>query len=250
MYAKSVLLCFLLSTSLLGDDFSSSKNFITPNYTFKNISINTLDWSQSTHSKTSKEDFSYLELEGGAGWNWGEFYMFFDLENPLAKYKDSSSDAQRLVFKPILDINLYEKLALHVHDYNFHSNAYYIHNLITGISYKFTNDFGLWIRPFVGSHYQESSFYSGYNGVMAGWTFYYAFTILEQNFSLAQWHEMTFARNEQDGYANKNGTQGALSFWWHPNTAITAGIQYRYAKNELGYQELQEGFVYSLKYNF
>lgn len=251
MQYKINFLALLLVAGILNASESSQTNsYFTPNYSFKNISINYLDWNQNTEEKTCKRDFAYAELEGGTGWNWGEFYMFFDLENPFGKYQESSSDAQRFAFKPILDINLYKGLALHIHDYNFHSNDYYVHNLITGFSYKIQTDFGLWIRPFVGSHYQESTYYSGYNGIMAGWTFLYPFDVMQQNFSLAQWHEMTYARNELDGYNNKNGIQGALSLWWHPNAVITTGVQYRYAKNELGSQEYQDGFIYSLKYNF
>ncbi|MBA3025040.1 MAG: hypothetical protein FP820_01380 [Sulfurimonas sp.] len=250
IFKRALFLVFILSSILHAQSASAEKSFLTPNYSFKNISMNYLDWSQHTEEKTSKRDFSYLEFEGGAGWNWGEFYIYFDIENPLGKYEESTASAQRLAFKPVLDVNLYENLALHIHDFNFHSTDYYVHNLITGLSYKIQTDFGLWVRPFVGSHYQESSYYSGYNGVMTGWTFLYAFNVMEQKFSLAQWHEMTFGRNEKDGYDNKNGIQGALSFWWHPNAVITTGLQYRYAENELGSQEYQDGFIYSLKYNF
>lgn len=250
IFKRILLTTSILSPTIYAENSSKEKSFLTPNYSFKNISINYLDWNQNTEATTPKRDFAYLELAGGAGWDWGEFYMFFDLENPFGKYEESSSDAQRLAFKPIIDITLYKNLALHIHDYNFHSSDFYIHNLVTGFSYKIQTDFGLWVRPFIGSHYQESSYYSGYNGVMTGWTFLYAFKALEQNLSLAQWHEMTYSRNEQDGYENKNGIQGALSFWWHPNAAITTGVQYRYAKNELGSQEYQESFIYSLKYNF
>jgi hypothetical protein len=240
----------ILSSISFANDSSSAKNFLTPNYSFHDVSINYFDWSSNTVEKTDKRDFTAIEIEGGGGWDWGELYMYVDLENPLGKYHDSSSSAQRIAFKPVADIKLYEKLALHVHDYNFHSNDYYIHNFVSGISYKIAIDSSSWIRPFLGSHYQESSFYSGYNGVMAGWTLLYAFGIMEQKFSLSQWHEMTFGRNEQDGYDNKNGIQGALSFWWHPNAVITSGVQYRYADNELGSKEYQDGFIYSLKYNF
>ncbi|MDD2789174.1 MAG: outer membrane protein OmpK [Sulfurimonas sp.] len=245
---QSTLFISILFNISHADGVSTTKNILTPNYSFKNISLNYFDWSQKSENATQKRDFTYLELEGGAGWDWGEFYIFFDTENPLGKYEESSSDAQRFAFKPIADITLYKNLALHIHDYNFHSNDYYIHNLITGVSYKIVSDSG-WLRPFIGSHYQESSYYSGYNGIMAGWTFLYNFSLAEQKFSLSNWHEMTFARNEKDGYANKNGLQGSLALWWHPLTQITTGLQYRYADNELG-SATQEGFIYSVKYNF
>ncbi|MDI8307955.1 hypothetical protein MJL08_13500, partial [Salmonella enterica subsp. enterica serovar Montevideo] len=40
-----------------------------------------LDWTSDTTEKTSKkshkDDFGYLELEGGANFSWGEMYGFF-----------------------------------------------------------------------------------------------------------------------------------------------------------------------------
>jgi len=54
--------------------FSSVTLYAQTLYSFSNISINYLDWSSSTKSKTSKEDFAYVTLEGGVGWDWGEFY--------------------------------------------------------------------------------------------------------------------------------------------------------------------------------
>ncbi len=88
------------------------------------------------------------------------------------------------------------------------------------------------------------------NGYMFGWVFDYQFSIKEHKFSLSQWHEHTFARDDEDGYDDNIGTQGAISFWWHPTKLITTGVQYRYASYELGSLEYQDGLIYSLKYNF
>ena len=51
-------------------------------YGFGNVSINRLDWTNKTEKNTAHDDFTYLELEGGAGFTWGEVYGFIDLENP------------------------------------------------------------------------------------------------------------------------------------------------------------------------
>ena len=62
-------------------------------YGFGNVSINYLDWSKGTQNRTAdnaaKKDFFFLEVEGGAGFNWGEVYGFFDVENPTNDTKEN-----------------------------------------------------------------------------------------------------------------------------------------------------------------
>jgi len=130
------------------------------------------------------------------------------------------------------------------------SKEFFVNNAVFGLSYKINTDFGLWLRPFIGPNYQESTYFSGFNGYMAGWTFVYNIKIKEQKFSVSQWHEFTFERDEDDGYKDDLGTQGALAFWWYPIDEITTGVQYRYADSNLGEQSYQEALIYSLKYNF
>ncbi len=52
---------------------------------FADIGIHYLDWTSRTTEKSStkshKDDFGYLELEGGANFSWGEMYGLFDWEN-------------------------------------------------------------------------------------------------------------------------------------------------------------------------
>ncbi|WP_038930261.1 outer membrane protein OmpK, partial [Yersinia pestis] len=43
---------------------------------------------------------------------------------------------------------------------------------------------------------------------------------------------------------------GAIALWWTPVKPLTTGIQYRYAYKKLGEDFLQDGIVYSIKYNF
>ncbi len=238
-FIGSLLIC----TALSADGFE-------PNYTFSNVSINYLNWTDATEENSPQKDFAYLELEGGAGWNWGEFYMFFDVENPTKGYNDEAPDNMRFAFKPVLDVKIIDKLSLHIQDYNLRSDEFYVSNLVVGLSYKFETDFGLWITPFIGPHYQTSTYYSGMNGYMTGWVFAYPFDMQKQKFSLSQWHQNTFNRDEEDGYDDHIGTQGAFSFWWHSTDKITTGLQYRYASYELGSTEYQDGIIYSLKYNF
>ena len=240
MKITTLISILLLTTSL------SATDLFKPNYSFKNVSVNYLNWSKDTEQNTAQEDFAYLELEGGAGFDWGEFYMFFDVENPTSSWSDEPAGDLRFAFKPVLDIKLIDNLYLHIQDYSLQSKEFYVSNIATGLAYKIETDFGLWIKPFIASHYQLSTYYSGFNGYLAGWTFLYNFDISKQGFSLSQWHECTLDRRDNEN----TGRQGALVFLWHPTTAIATGIQYRYASHELGSDKYQDGIIYSLKYNF
>jgi len=226
--------------------------YARPLYTFGNISVNHLNWSKSTQEKTNHKDFNYLEIEGGAGYNWGEFYGFIDIENPSKNYTNETSENLRYIIKPIFDINIANNFAFHIQDYYFKSKNFYVNNLIYGISYKYSSS-NFWFRPAIGLHYQDSTYYSGENGYMLRWALNYDFTIKGNKLSISQWHEMELDRKKEhyqfsDG--NKNGTNGALSFWWHINKKFSTGIQYRYADHKLGYNSYQHAYIYSLKYNF
>jgi len=215
-------------------------------YSFTTTSLNYLNWSKNSETKTNFKDFSYLEVESGMGWDWGEFYGFSNLQNPTKSYKNDSPNDMRFLVKPILDIHIYENLAFHIQDFYLNTNVYYVNNLVAGLSYKYTSDFGLWIRPFIGVHYLKDTYYQGLNGYMIGWTFLYNFDILEQKFSLFQWHEMEFARKVEQNY----GINGSLSFWWHTSKHVILGLQYRYTSNKLGYDEDLSASIYTLKYKF
>ncbi|QIG07122.1 outer membrane protein OmpK [Proteus sp. ZN5] len=228
---------------------------------FASASINYLDWTTHTTHKTGKtshkDDFAYLELEGAANFSWGEFYGFFDLENPFNKKETHPGDNQRYTIKSTARIYLGKSnFNLYGHVYgtwslpgkkyggNFHEV-----NTLYGFGYN-TQIANLWFKPFIALHYVDQSKYSGNNGYVTGWVAGYDFNIKNQKFSLTNWHEMEFQRHKRYGNGGKNGINGALAIWWHPTTSITTGIQYRYAYKKLGESFLQDGIVYSLKYNF
>ncbi len=238
------------------------KGFFTPNFTYWDTSVNYLDWSTGTEQravgKTNFSDFVYLELEGGAGWDWGEFYFFLDVENPGKSWENTPSNDRRVVVKPILDIKLGETdFYFHLQDYFLKSKTFFVNNLVPGIAYKYSID-NFWIRPFIGPHFQESTFYDGFNGYMAGWTFVYNFKIGEQKFMLSNWHEFEFDRDEEHylyngdpvGDGRSHGINGALAVWWTPIDELTAGVQYRYSNYKLGLDAYATAVIYSLKYNF
>ena len=244
------------------DKKAEEKSFWTPNFTYWDTSVNYLDWSSGTEQravgKTNFSDFVYVELEGGAGWDWGEFYFFMDVENPTKSWENVPTDDRRFVFKPILDVKLSDtNFYFHLQDYFLKSKTFFVNNLVPGLAYKYTNgDF--WIRPFIGPHYQQSTFYDGFNGYMAGWTFIYNFKISDEKFMLSNWHEFEFDRAEEHylyagnpvGDGRSHGVQGALAVWWTPVDALTAGVQYRYSNYKLGLNAYATAWIYSLKYNF
>jgi hypothetical protein len=238
------------------------KSFLTPNFTWWTTSYNYLDWTGGTEKraegKTNFSDFAYIELEGGAGWDWGEFYFFADIENPTKSWDNTPTDDRRFVIKPILDVKLGDtNFYFHLQDYYLYSETFFVNNLVPGIAYKYTiGDF--WIRPFIGPHFQQSTFYDGFNGYMAGWTFVYDFTLGEQKFALSQWHEFEFDRDEEHylyegtpvGDGRSHGINGALALWWKPINHLNLGIQYRYSNYKLGLDDQARAVIYTLKYNF
>ncbi|MBU0720662.1 hypothetical protein KJ877_04925 [bacterium] len=256
----SALITLILSTPLFANEKGiADTSLFKPDFTFGNISLNYLDWTQDTQNRSPQRDFSYLELEGGAGWSWGEFYMLADLENPTRSY-DDTTDSRHYVFKPVLDIRLLKtNFHIHIQDYNFYSENFYVSNAIAGLSYKIESGSDFWAIPFIGIHHQQSTYYTGFNGFMAGFSHSYSMHKQNNKFSIAGWHEFEFGRNKKDyqledgtpiGDGDSYGVQGALSFWWHPRTEVTTGVQYRYAHNKLGFNGYQDGFIYSVKYNF
>lgn len=259
MYFFRNILISLLPTMFFSSFAFADSNFFDTTYTFKDVSVNYLDWTASTENRSFQRDFGYLELECGAGFSWGDIYGFADLENPTRSYDGVPMSNKRYVFKPVIDVKLFDSpWYLYAQDYNLYSKDFYVSNFIAGISYKFIKD-GLLFQPFLAPHYQESTYYSGFNGYMFGWLLNYDFFLYKQKFTISQWHEMEFNRVEahyllddgsRTGDGESFGVQGALSFWWHPINMITTGIQYRYALNKLGVYGYQDGFIYTLKYNF
>ncbi|GAA4650153.1 outer membrane protein OmpK [Kistimonas scapharcae] len=235
-------------------------------YGFGNVSINYLDWSKGTQNRTAdnaaKKDFFFLEVEGGAGFNWGEVYGFFDVENPTndTKEKDGSKNL-RTAAKGTTHIYLGDtNFTLYGHIYDFRDDGYRSReqDRIVGLGYRYANDSGFWIKPFIGPAWVKSHAYNGRNGYMMGWVAGYNFNLGGEKFSVSNWHEMTFDRDEdylEENYVGKSagkvGQNGAVALWWHPIEKITAGVQYRYSKNKLGTPDAyQNAMIYTLKYNF
>ncbi|NMP15730.1 outer membrane protein OmpK [Thalassotalea sp. Y01] len=242
-------------------------------YGFANVSINYLDWSDKTEDRTdpdiggfggAKEDFFYIEVEGGAGFDWGDVYGFIDFENPQNSRTDEDdkgdTDGFRIAAKGSVAVNIGESnwnYYGHIYSFTEASGGFYDQNVVLGVSYDLFTESGLWIKPFIGVHVENQTFAgSGMNGFMAGYVLGYDFMIGEEKFAVTQWHETEFGRDDQ---FRNNGTQytinsvghnGAVSLWWHTNKKLTLGLQYRYADHKLGTSAYQDAAIVTAKYNF
>nr|WP_315427860.1 outer membrane protein OmpK [uncultured Albidiferax sp.] len=240
------------------------------NWSFKNVGVNYLDWTDRTLDNTGKgpfgqkKSFTYLELEGGMGGKWGDVYGFFDLENPSKSSNNSDSAMdRRYAMKGVAHINMTQvggmPVQLYGHIYNFMDNGFRDQNNVLGLSTAYFNG-GFWIKPFFGAHYEtKTDLGTQYNGTMGGWVFGYSFKAMDQSFMVSSWHETEMGRKSgylqmaRDGgvvTANKTAQNGALSLWWNATPSITTGITYRYAKNKLGSATYQDALIYTAKYNF
>ncbi|GGY09084.1 outer membrane protein OmpK [Paludibacterium paludis] len=234
-------------------------------YSFANVSANYLDWSNNTTriSNGGKQDFGYLEAEGGMGGNWGDLYGFFDIENPGQSNQNTKPGKdRRWTTKVVGRYNLTTvanvPVQLYAHVYDTRGHNFYDQNRVLGLGTSLS--FGkLWIKPFIGVH-QELNYWNTarHNGYMAGYVAGYDFTAFGQPFSITQWHETEFDRNSRfsqlstDGnvHERKSGQNGAISLWWTPVKSVTTGIQYRYALHKLGVAGNENAMIYTIKYNF
>lgn len=241
------------------------------NWSFKNVSINHLAWSDHTLNQTGKgpfgvkKDFTFLELEGGMGGKWGDVYGFFDIENPTKDSHNAADTAMNLRYamKVVGHYNLTEAGGLPVqfygHVYNFMDDGFRNQNHVVGLSTSVSSG-GFWIKPFLGAHYEmKTGLGTQYNGTMGGWLLGYNFKAMDQSFMVTQWHETEMGRKSdylqmaRDGAvvtASKTAHNGAVSLWWNATPTFTTGITYRYAKNKLGSATYQDGLIYTAKINF
>ncbi|MDP5146128.1 ion channel protein Tsx [Shewanella sp. ULN5] len=252
-------------------------------YGFANVSVNYLDWSDGTEDRSrdiqngfgAKSDFVYIEVEGGAGYNWGDVYGFIDFENPnnlnWSEDQDDPSKQFRIAAKGSVAVNMGESnWNYYGHIYSLSdSSGFYEQNIVLGVSYDINTDFGLWVKPFLGAHILNNPNNAGFNGGMAGWVLGYNFKLAGQDFMVTNWNEIEFARDDHArGFCNSvtctglgdagwqktngdsTGINGAVALWWNATKDFTLGVQYRYADQKLGTAAYQNAAIFTAKYNF
>lgn len=213
-------------------------------YGFANVSINRLDWSDKTENRSHQNDFTFLEIEGGAGFDWGEVYGFFDLENP----HKSNDEGRATAMKGTIRYNIGSSgFNLYGHIYDLNGSGFYEQNRLLGVGFNYRNASFFW-QPFLAVNNTENNDVSGFNGYVAGWVLGYGFNLMDQDFMVTNWNEYEFDR-DAEYVGGQSGLNGAAALWWNMNEKITLGLQYRYAEEKLGSPTYQDGFVYSLKYN-
>ena len=251
---KKIIVILLACVGLLG-----ASELQKPLYGFLNTSINYLDWSHRVENEPAREDFAYLEVEGGAFWEWGSVYAFVDLENPTRSWEAQTPKEQRISSKGIVNLNVSSSgWSVYIQDYHFESQTFYVNNLIGGLGYAYVNG-GLFARGFLTAHYQRSTYYDGENGYMGGWFWRYDFEAWGKKWYAFQWHEVEFERSKEH-YMLSDGTRigdgaswglnGDIALFFRATDALDLGMQYRYAYQKLGLSLYQNGMIYSLKYNF
>lgn len=227
---------------------------------FADIGVHYLDWSGRTTEKSSnkshKDDFGYLELEGGASFSWGETYGFFDWENFYNGRHDKPGSEQRYTFKNTHRIYLSDTgLNLYLHAYGTYgsANRNHFHDdmFLYGVGYNVVGN-GWWFKPFIAKRYTDQTYYTGDNGYVAGWVAGYSFGLGKAKFTLTNWNEYEFDRDATyaAGNGGKEGLNGAVALWWNATPLVTTGIQYRYADDKLGEAWYQDALIYSIKFNF
>ncbi|GAB4088376.1 nucleoside-specific channel-forming Tsx family protein [Hydrogenophaga soli] len=258
----------LLAALLAAAVFSPAA--MAQDWSFKNVSINHLDWSGKTERHTGtgpfgqKKDFTFLELEGGMGGKWGDVYGFFDIENPTnSPVENTVGKGRRIATKVVGRYNLTEAggvpVQLYGHVYHFEEHGFRDENRVLGLGTTLGKG-GYWIKPFVGLHQEDKTgLGAGLNGGMLGWVLGYSFKVGDQSFMLTNWHETEFGRKDKYLTVAKNGgvttakktaQNGAVSLWWHLNPTVTLGATYRYADQKLGHGAYQDALIFTAKYNF
>ncbi|RLV61288.1 ion channel protein Tsx [Parashewanella curva] len=261
-------------------------------YGFMTASVNYLDWTEKTIDRTTtvdqggqglggtKKDFLFLELEGGAGYDWGDVYGFIDIENPgnINKSQNERKEGDKVVEERGVAVPSSFRIAAkgsiaynigktnwnaygHIYSFteargDFHG-GFFDQNVVLGVSYDINTDSGFWMKPFIGLHYENQRFAgAGFNGYMAGWVLGYNFKLGNQNFMVSNWHETEFAREDQfrsngtPHKLDKMGQNGAVALWWNATKKFTAGVQYRYADQKLGTAAYHDAVIFTAKYNF
>lgn len=215
---------------------------------FASTSVNRLDWNRQTENKSTKRDFTYLEIEGGALFSWGEVYGFFDYENIGKTGVDVRTAAKGSLNYYLLQT----PLSIYLHVYDFNADGFAEQNRVIGLGYSFAGN-GWFFKPFLGFHDVSQTFFSGPNGYMGGCVVAYNFKIANQSFMAADWHEYEFDRAKPyaRGQGGKRyGHNGAVSLWWNAPLNFSPGIQWRYATDKLGTPGTLGALITTLKYNF
>lgn len=256
----------ILSASAIAEEKKDSSYL----YSFGGIYADSQQWTHGAAPikgadgkvNAGSRDQVVIGVEGGAGFTWGEIYGFYDVEAVDAKEYETKTSLKGTahIYLGGSGFSFYNQV------YNHTNKNQSEQNFVHGIGYTALAGESWFFKPFIGVHniqnhdkFSPNQDINGHNGYMAGWLAVKRFSIGSQNFSVVNWHEIEFERN--DAYAEnqggKTGQQGALGAYWHINQNWKTGIAYRYFENKLGIhgqsggtQNYGDALIYRIQYDF
>ncbi|WP_159738091.1 outer membrane protein OmpK [Vibrio atypicus] len=211
-------------------------------------------------NKISDRNQAVIGIEGGAVFDWGQIYGFYDYEGV-----DRAGDDRGASTKGSIHYNLTESgVSLYAQVYNTDADAgFHEQNRVLGLGYTGLKGDGWGFTPFLGVHQVNTTFtdlsddnYSsinaGSNGGMAGWVGYYNTDIAGQNFTFSTWGEYEFARNDEyaDSQGGDWGLNGSANAMWNFHQNWSTGVLYRFTVNKLGREGYEDLVIYRVQYNF
>lgn len=209
----------------------------------------------------SERNQAVIGIEGGAAFDWGQIYGFYDYEGV-----DRAGDDRGASAKGTIHYNLTESgISLYAQIYNTDKDkgpVLHEQNRVLGLGYTGLKGDGWAFTPFIGAHQiNTESGISGNNGGMAGWVGFYNTDIMGQNFTFSSWGEYEFARDDQ--YAKDQSTtagsnessdswglNGSANAMWNFHQNWSTGVLYRFTVNKLGRKGYEDLIIYRLQYNF
>ena len=204
-----------------------------------------------------------LGIEGGAVFDWGQVYGFYDYEGV-----DRAGDDRGASLKGTIHYNLAESgasLYAQVYNTDADKNGFHEQNRVLGLGYTALKGDNWAFTPFLGFHHinqsSNGSSNSGNNGGMFGYSGFYNTTIANQNITFSTWNELEFARNDKYSDAQSKtfgskdsseswGLNGSLNAMWHVTEDWSTGVLYRYTVNKLARKDYQDLIIYRVQYSF
>ncbi|MCG7499499.1 hypothetical protein MHO82_21775 [Vibrio sp. Of7-15] len=221
-------------------------------YGFGSMYVDQQMWDQGFENGKSISDRNQLVLgiEGGAGFDWGQIYGFYDYEGV-----DRSGDDRGASTKGTIHYNLTESgVSLYAQVYNTDTDSgFHEQNRVLGLGYTGLKGDGWAFTPFVGAHQINTvGGISGSNGGMLGWVGFYNTDFAGQNFTFSTWGEYEFNRNDEYAAAQggKEGLNGSFNAMWNVTEDWSTGVLYRFTHNKLGRDDYGDLLIYRVQYNF
>ncbi|KHA60095.1 hypothetical protein NL53_13440 [Vibrio variabilis] len=200
----------------------------------------------------SERNQAVIGIEGGAVFDWGQIYGFYDYEGV-----DRAGDDRGASTKGTIHYNLTESgVSLYAQVYNTDKDkgpVLHEQNRVLGLGFTGLKGDNWGFTPFLGAHQiNTEGGISGNNGGMLGWVGYYNTDIAGQNFTFSTWGEYEFARNDEyaDIQGGNYGLNGSVNAMWNFHKDWSAGVLYRYTVNKLAREGYEDLVIYRVQYNF